>query len=55
MAQYLITRTQEVLVEADSASEARAKGEAVYYVRPGFDKELLRAVRTTSINVEKVR
>jgi hypothetical protein len=55
MAKYLVTRVQELLVDADSAAEARKIAEDVYFRRPGFIATLVRQIRTTKLTTEKVR
>jgi hypothetical protein len=55
MAEYIVTQTRVLVVEANSAAEARSKAESVFYVRPGFDRNLRREIRETSFLVEKRR
>lgn len=55
MAEYLVTQTRELIIEADSAAEAREKAETVFYVRPGFDRTLFKSIRVTGIRTEKRR
>jgi hypothetical protein len=55
MAEYLATQTRQIVVEADSATEARKIAESVFYHRPGFSIQLLKTIRETGLVVERRR
>jgi hypothetical protein len=55
MSEYIAVQTRQVIITADSAAEARKIAESIFYVRPGFNRELRKQMRETGLTIEKRR